>query len=51
MIPLTEVVGKAANTAPLQIGKTALNVGVTLEFTAMVNVVETAHCTAFGVKV
>ncbi len=33
VIPFVEVVGKAANTAPLHIGDTAVNVGVTFGFT------------------
>lgn len=50
-IPFTEVVGKAAKVAPLQIGATALNVGTVLTaFTVIVIVVPTAHCPAFGVK-
>jgi hypothetical protein len=49
--PLVEVVGNGDKVSPEQIGATALNVGVTLEFTVIVNVVELAHCPAFGVKV
>ena len=43
VIPLFEVVGKAANVAPEQIGATAVNVGVTCGFTVMVKVVVVAH--------
>ena len=41
--PLIEVVGKAANVAPEQIGEIGLNVGVILELTEIVIVVLTAH--------
>ncbi len=51
VIPLVEVVGNAASVAPEQIGPTAVNVGVTLSLTVMVNVVGKAHCPASGVKV
>ena len=44
VILLFDVVGKAANTSPLQIGPTEVKVGVTgLEFTVMVMVVVVAH--------
>jgi len=44
VIPLLEVVGKAVNVAPLQIGETAVNVGVAgVEFTVIVNVAVVAH--------
>jgi len=52
-VPVTlfvEVVGKALNVAPEQIGATALNVGVTFELTVIVNVCVVAHCPAVGVK-
>ena len=51
VIPLVDVVGNGANTAPEQIGATALNVGVIFGLTVMVNVVVVAHCPAAGVKV
>ena len=50
-MPSLEVVGNAASVAPEQIGATAVNVGVTLGLTVMVNVVVVAHCPAVGVKV
>ena len=43
VIPLFEVVGKAAKVAPEHIGATAVKVGVTWGFTVMVNVVVVAH--------
>ena len=46
-----EVVGKAVNVAPEQIGATAVNVGVMFGFTTIVNVVVVAHCPAAGVNV
>jgi len=42
-IPLVDVVGNGANTAPEQIGATALNVGVMFGLTVIVNVVVVAH--------
>ena len=51
VIPLVEVVGNGASTAPEQIAATAANVGVTLGVTVMVNVVVVAHCPAAGVNV
>ena len=51
MIPLLEVIGNAANVAPEQIGAIAVNVGVTLVLTVMVNVVVVPHCPAVGVNV
>ncbi len=51
VIPLLEVVGKAAKAAPLHIGDTAVNVGVTFGFTVIDNVVVVAHNPAVGVKV
>jgi len=50
-MPLLEVVGNAANVAPEQIGATAVNVGVTLVLTVIVNVAVVAHCPAVGVNV
>ena len=43
LIPLLEVVGRALNVSPEQIGLIALNVGVTFGFTVMVSVVVVAH--------
>ena len=43
VMPLVEVVGNGANTAPEQIGATTLKVGVMFGFTVMVNVVVVAH--------
>ena len=43
VIPLLEVVGKAASVAPEHIGATAVNVGVMFGLTVIVNVVELAH--------
>ena len=40
---LVDVVGKAVNVAPEQIGATAVKVGVMFGFTVMVNVVVVAH--------
>ena len=51
VIPLLDVVGNAASTAPEQIAATAVNVGVTFAFTVIVNVVVVAHWPAVGVKV
>ena len=51
MMPLLEVVGNADNVAPEHIGATAVNVGVTLGLTVIVNVVVEVHCPAVGVKV
>jgi transcription antitermination factor NusG len=48
---LVELVGKALNVAPEQIGATALKVGVMFGFTVIVNVVVVAHCPAVGVNV
>jgi hypothetical protein len=50
-MPFLEVVGSALKVAPLQIGATASNKGVTLGFTVMVSVAVVAHCPAVGVKV
>ena len=43
VIPLVEVVGNAVNVAPEQISATAVNVGVTVALTVIVNVVVVAH--------
>ena len=51
VMPSLDVRGNAASAAPEQIGATAVNVGVTLGLTVMVNVVVVAHCPAVGVKV
>ena len=51
VIPLLEVVGRADNVAPEQIGATAVKVGVTFGLTVIVNVVVVAHCPTPGVKV
>jgi len=48
---LLEVVGKADNVAPEQIGATAVNVGVVFGLTVTVKVVVDAHCPAVGVNV
>ena len=42
-MPLFDVVGRAVNVAPEQIGATAVNVGVIFGLTVMVNVVVVAH--------
>ena len=49
--PLFEMVGKATNAAPEQIGKTAVKVGVTGGPTEIIKVVVVAHCPTFGVNV
>ena len=51
VIPLLEVVGSGAKVAPEHIGATAVNVGVTLEFTTIVIAAEEAHCPAVGVNI
>ena len=51
VMPLVDVVGNAANVVPEHIGVTAVNVGVALVFTVIVNVAVVAHCPAVGVKV
>ena len=43
VIPLLDVVGSAVRVAPEQIGATAVNVGVMLGFTVIVNVAVVAH--------
>lgn len=52
VIPLSEVVGKAAIVVPAQTAAIGLKVGIVLAgVTTMVNAVETAHCPALGVNV
>ena len=51
VMELFEVVGKAASVAPVQIGETAVNVGVMLELTEIVIVAVVAHCPVVGVNV
>ena len=51
VIPLLDVVGNAASTAPEQIAATGVNVGVTFAFTVIVSVVFVAQRPAVGVKV
>ena len=51
VMPLVDVVGSGANTAPEQIGATALKVGVMFGLTVMVNVVVVAHWPAVGANV
>ena len=51
VILLLEVVGNAAKASPLQIGATAVKVGVVGAFIVMVIVVVVAHNPAVGVKV
>jgi len=43
VMPLLEVVGKGVSVAPAHIGVTAVNVGVTLVLTMIVNVAVVAH--------
>ena len=43
VIPLMDVVGRAVNVAPEQIGATAVNVGMMFGLTVIVNVVVVAH--------
>ena len=43
VIPLLEEVGNGDSVAPEHIAATGLNVGVTFEFTVIVNVVVVAH--------
>jgi hypothetical protein len=50
-MPLIDVVGSGERVAPEQIGATAVNVGVMLELTTIVNVVVVAHCPGSGVNV
>ena len=42
-MPLFEVVGNGASVVPAHIGATAVNVGVALVLTVIVNVVVVAH--------
>ena len=51
MNPLSDVVGNADSVPPEQIGATALNVGVTLLLTVIVNGAVVAHCPTIGVNV
>jgi len=51
VMPLFDVVGNGANTAPEQIAATGVNVGVMFGLTVMVNVVVVAHKPAVGVNV
>ena len=51
MIPLVEVVGRAAKGSPEQMAATGLNVGVIFGLTVMVSVAVVAHSPAVGVKV
>ena len=51
VIPFNDVAGNADNVPPEQIGATALNVGVTLLLTVIVNEAVVAHCPAVGVNV
>lgn len=50
VIPLVEVVGSVGAIPFSQIAGIALNVGVTIGFTAMLFVVTIAHCPELGVK-
>ena len=50
-MPLFDVVGRAVNVAPEQIGATTVKVGVTFGLTVMVRVAVVAHCPAVGVNV
>ena len=51
LIALFEVTGNVAIVSPVQIGVTAVKVGIMPEFTVIVNVVVFAHCPAVGVNV
>jgi len=51
VIPFNDVVGNADNVPPEQIGATALNVGITLLLTVIVNDAVVAHCPTEGVNV
>jgi hypothetical protein len=51
VIPLFDVVGNGASTAPEQIDATGVNVGVIFGLTVIVNVAVVAHCPAVGVNV
>jgi len=50
-MPLLDVVGNAVRVAPEQIGATAVNVGVVLVLTVIVNVAVVAHWPGSGVNV
>jgi len=43
VIPLLDVVGRAGSVLPEHIGATAVNAGLTIGLTVMVNVVVVAH--------
>jgi len=51
VMPLFEVVGNGDKVAPEQIGATAVNVGVMLVLTVIVNVAVVAHWPGSGVNV
>ena len=51
VIPSLDVVGRDVSVVPEHIGATAVNVGVILGLTVIVNVVVVAHCPAAGVNV
>jgi hypothetical protein len=51
VIPLSDVVGRAASVVPVHIGATAVNVGITFGLTVMVKVVVVAHWPVVGVNV
>ena len=50
-MPFVDVVGNGDKVAPEQIGATAVNVGVVLVLTVIVNVAVVAHWPGSGVKV
>ena len=51
VMPLLDVVGNGDSVAPEHFGATAVNVGVAVGLTVIVNVVVLAHCPAAGVNV
>ena len=51
VIPLVDVVGSGLKVSPLQIGLTAVKVGVEIGFIVIVIVVVLEHCPPSGVKV
>ena len=51
VMPLVDVVGNGAKVAPGHIGAIAVNVGVTVGLTVIVNVAVVAHCPGSGVNV
>jgi len=51
VMPFVDVVGKGDKVAPEQIGATAVNVGIVLVLTVIVNVAVVAHWPGSGVKV